>query len=59
MSQFNFLPTFKQTAGKTVFSKARAINTLVNQAVNAFKSHLPDGRQSGGGGDAGVEAGER
>lgn len=34
-------PSFKQTAGEAVFSKARVINTLGNRAVHSHRS-LPD-----------------
>ena len=41
-------PSFKQTAGEAVFSKARVINTLGNRAVHSHRAD-PGGRRAGGG----------
>src|SRR5271166_2858222 len=35
-------PSFKQTAGEAVFSKARVINTLGNRAVHGHRAIPPD-----------------
>jgi len=45
MSQFSALihePSFKQTAGEAVFSKARVINSLGNRAVHGARAVPPD-----------------
>ena len=41
-------PSFKQTAGEAVFSKARVINTLGNRAVHSHRPVAGVGRAGGG-----------